>query len=250
MISFTKGLFDCLGGFGLIFRPGIKRFVLLPLLVNIALFSVATKLLFDHLDSWLEQLLPDFLSLLEWLIWPLFALAMSLIVFYSFTIFANLIAAPFNSLLSSRIEASLTGRAPEVIDPVRLLKLTQRTIRSEVQKLLYAIRWFIPLTIFTLIPFINVISPLLWMLFAAWFFALEYHEYPLANRGLFFDEVRTFNRENRMRSLGLGTGIFLITSIPLLNLLAMPVAVTAATRSSIRIREAVSKKGQHGKTAE
>jgi len=84
MISFTKGFFDCFGGFGLLLKPGIKRFVLIPFIINLALFSLATKLLSDQLDIWLEQLLPDWLNWLEWLIWPLFAIAMFLIVFSAF----------------------------------------------------------------------------------------------------------------------------------------------------------------------
>jgi CysZ protein len=230
MLSFIKGFFDCITGFGLLFRPGIKRFVLVPFLINLGLFSLATKLLSDQLDSWMERLLPGWLNWLEWLIWPLFAIAMFLIVFYSFTVIANLIAAPFNSVLSARIEAMLTGQKPEDINSDRFLKLMIRTLKSEIQKIFYAIKWFIPLIIFTLIPAVNIIAPFLWMLFAAWFFALEYSDYPLANRGQFFAEIKRYNHENRMRSLGLGTAVFVLTSIPVVNFFAMPIAVAGATK--------------------
>ena len=202
MFSFIKGFTDCFSGFGLIFKPGIKRFVLIPFIINLGLFSLAIKLLLDQLTIWIEKLLPGWLSWLEWLIWPLFAIAMLLIVFYSFTVIANLIAAPFNSLLSARIEAMLTGKKPEDINTDDFIKLTGRTVKSEIQKILYAIKWVIPLLIITIIPVINLVAPFLWILFAAWFFALQYNDYPLANRGHFFDEVKTYSRKNRMRSLG------------------------------------------------
>jgi CysZ protein len=230
MISFIKGFFDCFSGFGLLFKSGIKRFVLIPFIINLGLFSLATKLLTEQLDIWLEKLLPGWLNWLEWLIWPLFAIAMFLIVFYSFTVVANLIAAPFNSLLSAKIEAMLTGQKPEDINSDRFLKLIIRTLKSEIQKILYAVKWFIPLLIITIIPGVNIIAPFLWMLFAVWFFALEYSDYPLANRGQFFDEVKTYNRNNRMRSLGLGSAVFILTSIPLVNFFAMPIAVAGATK--------------------
>lgn len=237
MISFFKGFLDCFSGFGLIFQSGIKRFVIIPFLINIGLFTLATKILTNKLDSWLQQLLPGWLGWLEWLIWPLFAIAVFLIIFYTFTIIANLISAPFNSLLSARIESHLTGITPEAIETDRLLKLIGRTLLAETRKILYAIKWFIPLIIITLIPFINIVSPFLWILFAAWFFALEYNDYPLANRGLLFDEVKSFNRENRMRSLGLGTAVFVLTSIPLLNFFAMPVSVAGATRLTSQVKK-------------
>lgn len=230
MFSFIKGFLDCFSGFGLLFQSGIKRFVLVPFIINISLFSLATIFLKDQLDTWLEKLLPGWLGWLEWLIVPLFWITMSLIVFYTFTVIANLIAAPFNSLLSARIEALLTGKKPEDINSDGFIRLMARTTKSEIQKILYAIKWFIPLIIITIIPVINITSPFLWILFAAWFFALEYNDYPLANRGHYFDEVKAYNRNNRMRSLGLGSAVFVLTSIPIINFFAMPIAVAGATK--------------------
>ncbi len=236
MTSYIKGFFDCLSGFGLLFSPGIKRFVAIPLIINLGLFSLAIKLLSDQLDTWLESLLPSWLSWLEWLIWPLFAIAMLLIVFYAFTVIANLIAAPFNSLLSAKIEAMLTGKKPEDINTDSFIKLIARTSKSEIQKILYAIKWVIPLLILTVIPVVNIIAPFLWIIFAAWFFALEYNDYPLANRGLYFEEVKAHNRKNRMRTLGFGTAVFLLTSIPFINFFAMPIAVAGATKLTDKTR--------------
>lgn len=235
MFSFIKGFLDCFSGFALLLKPGIKRFVIIPFIINLGLFSLATKLLSDQLDSWLEQLLPSWLGWLEWLIWPLFAIAMFLIVFYTFTILANLLAAPFNSVLSAKIEALLTGKKPADINSDRFIKLTIRTMKSEIQKIMYAIKWFIPLIIITLIPGINIVAPLLWILFAVWFFALEYNDYPLENRGLFFEDIKSYNRKNRMRSLGLGTAVFVLTSIPIINFFAMPIAVAGATKLTTKV---------------
>ncbi len=235
MFSFIKGFLDVFSGFGLLFKPGIKRFVLIPFFINLALFSLATKLLSDQLDSWMQKLLPDWLSWLEWLIVPLFWLTMALIVYYTFTVIANLIAAPFNSILSARIEAMLTGQKPEDINADGFIKLTFRTLKSETQKILYAVKWFIPLIIITFISILNIIAPFLWILFAAWFFALEYNDYPLANRGLFFEDIKTYNRKNRMHALGLGSAVFVLTSIPIINFFAMPVAVAGATKLTTKI---------------
>ncbi len=244
MFSFIKGFLDCFSGFVLLFKPGIKRFVLIPFIINLGLFSLATKLLSDQLNAWLEKLLPDWLGWLEWLIWPLFAITLFFIVFYTFTIIANLIAAPFNSVLSARIEAMLTSNKPEDINSDGFVKLIFRTTKSEIQKILYAIKWFIPLVIITIIPGVNIISPLLWLLFAAWFFALEYNDYPLANRGLFFVDVKLYNRKNRMYSLGLGSAIFILTSIPIVNFFAMPIAVAGATKLTTKLATKTNHKSE------
>ena len=52
---------------------------------------------------------------------------------------------------------------------------------------------------------------------------------------LFFEDIKTYNRKNRMRSLGLGSAVFILTSIPIVNFFAMPVAVAGATRLTSKI---------------
>ena len=237
MINYLKGFSECFSGFNLIFLPGIRRFVIIPLIINISLFTGAIYLLSQKMDEWIQSLLPSWLSWLEWLFWPLFMLTALLFVFYSFTLIANLIAAPFNSLLAARVEAHLSGKPVEHINTEKLWKLALRSFASEIHKLLYFIMWLIPLIILTLIPGINLIAPFAWFIFTAWSFSLEYMDYPLANHGLLFKEIRLYNRQHRMRALGLGSGIFIITSVPVLNFLAMPVAVAGATRLTLQTKK-------------
>ena len=234
MVNYVKGINDWLGGFGLIFRPGIRRYVVIPLLINTVLFGGAISVLYQQMDRWMEKLLPDWLSWLEWLIVPLFFITIILIVFFTFTLAANLISAPFNSYLSASVEYKLTGSKPENLVTESVFKTVIRTVGAEIRKTIYFLLWLIPLAILTIIPVVNVAAPFAWFLFAAWSFAIEYTDAPLGNRGLLFGEIREYNRNNRMRSLGLGTGVFIMTSVPVLNFLAMPVAVCAATRMITR----------------
>jgi CysZ protein len=237
MLSYFKGVVDCLVGFGIITRAGLRRFVVLPLLINIVLFATAIYFFSKQIDIWVDHLLPAWLSFLEYVLWPLFAIMLFIILFYSFTLLANIIAAPFNSLLAARVEASIGGRAAETMNAEGFWKIVIRSIRSELSKLLYFIKWFIPLVILTFIPGINIIAPLAWFSFASWSFALEYTDYTLGNHEQLFPEVREFNRNNRMRSLGFGSVVFMLTSIPILNFIAMPVAVCGAARMVTKIKE-------------
>ena len=237
MINYIKGINDCLSGFGLIFKSGIRRYVIIPLLINTALFGGAIYILYQQMDIWLEKLLPDWLYWLEWLIVPLFFLTIVLIVFFSFTLVANLISAPFNSYLSASVEQKLTGSKPENMVNEPVWKTVVRTVRAEIRKTVYFLLWLIPLALLTVIPVINVAAPFAWFLFAAWSFSIEYMDSPLGNRGMLFEEIREYNRKNRLRSLGLGTGVFVMTSIPFLNFLAMPVAVCAATKTTVKTSE-------------
>lgn len=71
----------------------------------------------------MEQKLPNWLHWLDWLLWPIVVLALLIIVFYSFTLVANLIASPFNGILAEKAEAILTGRSlDEPIDSAKILE--------------------------------------------------------------------------------------------------------------------------------
>lgn len=233
MNNYLKGLGDVFSSFGLMFEKDIRRFIIVPLLINITLFTAAIYFLSQQLEQWMESLLPSWLAWLTWLFWPLFILTALLFVFYTFSLIANLIAAPFNSLLSARVEQHLSGEPVEYFSNEKWWKIAIRSITAEIHKILYFMIWLIPLIILTLIPGLNLLAPFAWFIFTAWSFSLEYMDYPLANRGLLFKEIRQYNRLLRMRSLGLGSGIFIITSIPILNFLAMPLAVISATRLTV-----------------
>ena len=108
----VKGAGYLLRGFSMLTQPGIRQFVLIPMLINILLFSGAIWLLINEFDRWVAywmSQLPTWLSFLDFLLWPLFALLVLIVVYYGFSIVANLIAAPFNGFLSEKVELQQRG---------------------------------------------------------------------------------------------------------------------------------------------
>ena len=233
--SAAQGFGHVLEGFRLIRRPGIRRYVLIPLLINILLFGGVIYWGWGELDRvqrWLDQQLPQWLAWLDILIWPLFVLTALAVVFYLFTPVANLVGAPFNSFLAERLERDLGGEAVEVSGGGGLGSLMGEALRalwSELRKLIYLILWSIPLLILFVIPVVNLAAPVLWTLFGAWMLAIEYVDYPMGNHGMTFPQERALLRKNRPLALGFGGGLLLLTMIPIVNFLAMPVGVAGAT---------------------
>lgn len=93
-------------GWKLVTQPGIRRFVILPLLVNILLMGGAFWWLFTQLDVWIPSLMshvPDWLQWLSYLLWPIAVISVLLVFGYFFSTIANWIAAPFNGLLAEQI---------------------------------------------------------------------------------------------------------------------------------------------------
>jgi CysZ protein len=225
-------------GMRLIVRPGLRRFVLLPLLINVGVFSAAIWYGVDRFEgfiTWMQGRIPAWLTWLEWIIWPLFVLALVIVVFYTFTLLANLIAAPFNGLLAEKVELHLTGRPLSEGGGMRqaLVELVP-TLIDELRKLLYALLWAVPFLVLFLVPGVNVAAPLLWFLYTAWMLALEYTDYPMGNHGLKAREIRARLRQRRLLGLSFGAATAGLTMIPVLNFIAMPSAVAGATALWVR----------------
>ncbi|MDD5394235.1 MAG: sulfate transporter CysZ [Thiothrix sp.] len=225
-----KGFGYVFSGLSLITQRGIRPFVLVPLLINTVLFAGGVWLAKSQLDYWMTRLLPSWLAWLEWLLWPVFAVLIFFVVFYVFSIVANILAAPFNSVLAERVEARINGLpVPEFAGYGSIPALVARTFRSELSKLWYMGKWFILLLILTVIPVVNIAAPVAWMLFGAWMLAIEYADYPMGNHNLFFTDELKALKKNRPEALGFGGLLSLMTAIPVLNFLVMPVGVAGGT---------------------
>ena len=241
------GLASLIEGIRLLARPGLRRYVIWPLGINILVFAAALYWAAGRsqgLIAWLQSLLPtlpDWLSWLElglaWLLWPLFVLLALVLVFQGFTLIANLIAAPFNGLLSGQVERLLRGApAPSETSPAagpgQLLGCAAKAFIDELRKMLHLLLWAIPILILSLL--VPLIGPFLWFTFTAWTLALEYLDYPMANQGLGARAIRRRLRARPVLSLGFGAATAALTLIPVVNFIAMPSAVAGATVLWIR----------------
>jgi CysZ protein len=231
MTSAIKGFLLPFQGLRLIAQPGLRRFVLVPLLLNIAVFIGLAYLAgtyFDHfMDRWLPQ--QAWLEFLRWLLWILFAAVYAVAVFYSFTLIANLIGAPFNAVLAARVEERLTGRLPADAQ-ASLLKSVGPAIGGEIGKILYFLSRALPLLVLFLVPGLNVLVSVAWLAFGFWFLAIEYADYPMGNHDLRPRQQRVRLGQAKLASLAFGAGVTVLMLIPFVQLAAMPAAVAAATR--------------------
>ena len=227
---FTTGAGYIWRGFKLIREPNIRLFVIVPLLINIVLFSLGIICFAIGVDYVLDKLLPDWLYWLRFLLWPIFALASLVIVFYGFSILANLAASPFNGLLAAAVERHLTGQIDDVpFSWAALGRDVLRTIGAELRKLAYFLLWAFPCLLLFIIPGVNLIAAPLWFLFGAWMIAVEYVDCPLGNHGRPFPAVKQLLSQRRHLALGFGSTVMAMTMIPIVNFIAMPVGVAAAT---------------------
>lgn len=236
MTGFLSGLRSVFAGFSLIRKPGVRAYVIAPLAINMLLFTGAivwgAGAVGDFIH-WLSQQW-QWLHWVAWLLWPVFVVISLTLIFFCFSVIANLIGAPFNGFLAAAVERSLTGTATLARSEEQGLQGQIRAaLTSEFRKFLYLAARALPLLLLFIIPVVQLAAPFVWFLFGAWLLALEYLEYPLGNRGLQFPQVRAVIAGQRGLALGFGAGVLCLTLVPVLNFLAMPVAVAAGTKLAI-----------------
>ena len=136
----VKGFSYLLQGARLLSHPGLRLFVLLPLLVNIIMFAIGLGLLIFFISGWMNSVLgwlPQWLSGITWLLWFLFALLFGMAVFFGFNLLANFIAAPLNGLLAEKVQLHLTGQDLGQSNWGAIAASIPRSIGREVSKLTY-----------------------------------------------------------------------------------------------------------------
>jgi CysZ protein len=231
--SSTNGIHYFSQGWKLIRLPGIRRFVIVPLAINVLLMGGAFIWLFWQLGQWLPALMakvPDWLQWLSYLLWPLTVISIVLVFSYFFSTIANWIAAPFCGLLAEQLEARLTGKALPDSGWAGLVKDLPRIMKREWQKLAYYLPRAIVLLILYFVPgFGQTVAPVLWFLFSAWMLSIQYCDYPFDNHKVSFQQMRMALRQNKTDNMQFGALVSLFTMVPILNLAIMPVAVCGAT---------------------
>lgn len=218
-------------GFELIQMKGIKRFVFIPLFINLILFSVAFYYLYlqlDHYMTMFTQWLPSWLNWLSTVLWPLVLIAVVVLFSFIFSTAANWLAAPFNGLLSEKVESVLTGEPAPDGGVSDIIKDIPRTVGREWTKLCYYIPRAIGFLLLMLI--LPVIGQVIWFIFAAWMMAIQYKDFPFDNHKIPFKEMKSALKEKQGLSYGFGFTVTIFSMLPIVNLIVMPVAICGATK--------------------
>jgi CysZ protein len=207
--------FDCfIDGFSLIRRPGLRRFFIVPTLINIFVLAALVGGSASYFDDWLTMIMgwfPDWMSALYWLVWFIAFIVVLVMVLFCFSFIANIIASPFNAILSIKVEEVLTGKPPV------------STVSPWIPRL-------VALLLVTLVPVVNTVSPFLWVLFGAWMMAIQYADYGADNNDVSFSELRRLLERKRFAAIMFGLPAYLLLTVPFVNLILMPVGVAGGTR--------------------
>ncbi len=235
--GFVSGFLSIWQAFRFILRnPVLHKYVVFPLIINIVVFVGIVYWGFDVF----EQLMGQYFSAQDVWYWQIVAvvvkivatLVSTVVVFFTFTVVGNLIAAPFNDLLSERTEQLITGRLND--EPFSLSQIGKdlwRVMKDEFRKMAIFVTLMVILLAINFLPGIgSIIYAVCSIILTVFFLIVEYTGYVFSRKHLGFAEQRRFIADNRMGTLGFGLAVMCMLFIPFVQLLTIPLAVVAATQ--------------------
>lgn len=247
-MGFRAGVGLLSEGIGLIRRERrLWPLAVVPVLFAALLVAVAVSLFWVRLDT-IHEAWASVLPILEatqwwtwiwigpgqllfWVIGWLGVLAAFALSVLAALLTANLLSAPFLDRLSVRVEA-LEGNAERQSSQGfgNLISETLRSFAAEFQRLIFLlVVWGSLSLIGFVIPGAHLVTGPMLVAATVLLLPLDYAGFALDRRGIPFRARRRWLRENLPAMTGFGGVAFFACLVPGLNLLVMPVLVTAGT---------------------
>lgn len=211
----------------------IAIFSLIPALIGALIYGVFGSFLYGDLLNSGKKYIEDTVSsggwssFFFWLLVGILTIAFYFLLSWTFVLVVQGLSAPFNDIISGRVEKALIGESPEDIGQ-SFKRLSSRiifTLKNEVKKISFIV--FLNLMAFAL-SFVGILAPI-GMIISALLMAVGFLDYSWARKDLHFraclSDVRT-----SFFSYGIMGGVFLVlVTIPLVNLIAIPFGVVYFT---------------------
>lgn len=237
MRNFFKGLGAHFRAVRLLASNGrLRRLALVPFLINVAVFLVGIPLASWGAVRLVDSLFGDASPLVQFLtivLQILVVVAVLLAGIFLFTLVGTVIAGPFSGALSEgveRHERERRGLPAERGAGRGILRDAGRSVIYSAGRLLLFLLLYPFIFAVQFIPAVGpFLHPVLAFLYAAFVLSVDFSDPVLDRRLDTFREKLRYVRQRKGTYLGFGGGALLLMLIPFLNLLVIPVCVTAGT---------------------
>jgi CysZ protein len=165
----------------------------------------------------------------------LFALAAAVGLAAAF-LAASLVASPFHDVLSRRVERLVTG---EVVDLAGaglggFVRDSAGVAFADLQRVTVFLLLQGTIVLVGLLPGAQIVAAPALVIVTVFFLPLEYGSYALDRRAFRFRAKLAWARAHRGLTLGFGAAGCLLCAVPIVNLAALPILVTAGTLLVVR----------------
>ncbi|MCC6746416.1 MAG: EI24 domain-containing protein [Deltaproteobacteria bacterium] len=235
-VRFFRGFGYLFEAWGFVFgkHPGLVAYCLAPLVINLLAFGGAAVGLYYYYDDLVALIWarPSSWRVIFWyLLYVFIFLAVMLLAYLGFFVVQAVLSAPFNDLLSERVEELAYDRPPPPFSVGRLLAGLGRTVLHELGKLGIYVSVMLPLFLLNL--FVPVLGPVVFLCVGfyvtALFFAYDFMDYCMGRRAWRFGRKWAALKAHRALTLGFGSALAVALLVPVVGLLCVPMAAVGGT---------------------
>ncbi|MGQ9550582.1 MAG: EI24 domain-containing protein [Roseiflexus sp.] len=216
-------------------QPALWKYIIVPVFLNVLVGAMLYVGLlfagFRSIDAWIAGL-PEWATVIAWLLRGLLVVVLLIAIGYLLVRFGVVIGSPFYSRLSERLEEERSGVAFDSPPPTvgNVIRDIARAVLFEIKKLILALIIGAPILLLNLIPGVGtVLATAGGIALGATISCLDFFDPPLERRRLRFREKLEFIRQGLPATAGFGLICLGLVSIPLINLFAVPLCITAGT---------------------
>ena len=240
--SFAEAFASVFSSLSLVKQQRLYAYFIIPFLLNIVVLSLIVYFSITTLNPLIQKLIPDtnadtffmlrfLMELLHFVIMPLLFIILAIITIFIYSIVGNIVTAPFNDFLSQKVEIKAFGENFDEAFSLKLIIGDIIRVAATIIKLLLLMA--IAHILLLLLNFIPVLGSILYIglgfMITAFFFGFQFYDYPLDRRRYTFFKKLKITLSFAPQVLGVGTGFFLLSLIPIINFLGLNMATIAAT---------------------
>ena len=236
-VNFCSGFFCPYNSFIFIKNnSGLYKYIIVPLVVNILVFSLVVYWGFAGFYGFVMSRLPQgdawYWIIINYLLVVVAILVVLVMVFFSFAAIGSLIASPFNDILSEKTEQIVTGiTVDEPFSWSGILGDARRAIGIELKKISIFLVGMLIILLMHLLPVIGVlIYPILAIVWTMLFLVAEYTGYVFSRKKMDFKSQRQVILKYPALMAGFGVGLFCLLAVPFTQFLCIPLGVVGAVR--------------------
>ncbi len=237
MNNFIYGFFYPFRCIKLFFRfPKLIAYSIVPMVINLFIYGTIFYYTYNYIAGKSSDLFETQIQnnlLIEFIKFfiNVFSFALVLLICYlTFIIFGGIVSAPFNELISRLVEEKLFPGSMTPPQVTGIVKEAAISIREELKKISFYLSVLIPVFLFNLVPMIgNTLSLVSGTLFSFYYNALDFMDYPMSRRMIKFGKKLHVINSEKTISMGFGAMAFILTFLPVINVLLNPLLVASGT---------------------
>jgi CysZ protein len=211
----------------------ILLFSMIPVAIGILLYYLFGHWIYGdilgHGKEWISQHVSSqgLNAMLFYTLVGILTIVLFFIINWTFVLIVSFLSSPFNDLISSRVEKRILGQNPPELKEgfLAMLKKIKKIFWNEFKKiLLIAVLSLASVTL----SFFPLLAPAS-LIISSWLMASTFLDYSWSRHELTFAQCLGDFRRGFLKNSILGIVFIFLMSIPVVNILALPIAVVSFT---------------------